>query len=152
MEKNEKLKIVFDFIADYLTESNTHKEEPKKIEVPVNEEPRLEPNKVILDKDKEKEVNHILNVMKHAEFIDKYSKKRGSSKIVPLNERDMDEDEIVQMDKAIIENRKKESKTMDSFIETLRESKNIIDDLEVKKPIISSIPPSVLNTLESSKK
>ncbi len=144
MENNEKLKLVFDFIADYLTDTKSSKTEPKKIEVPVNEEPKLEPTKVYLDENKEKEVNHILSVMKHAEIIDKYSKKRGTKKIVPINERDIDEDEIVKMDKTIVENHTKETSKMENFLSTLKESKNILDELEVSKPITSSIPHQFL--------
>jgi hypothetical protein len=151
MENNEKLKLVFDFIADYLSDTKSTKTEAKKIEVPVNEEPKLEATKVYLDENKEKEVNHILNVMKHAEIIDKYSKKRGSKKIVPINERDIDEDEIVKMDKTIVENHTKETSKMENFLSTLKESKNILDELEVSKPITSSIPPPVLNEMIKDK-
>lgn len=151
MENNEKLKLVFDFIADYLTDTKSTKTEPKKIEVPVNEEPKLEPTKVYLDENKEKEVNHILNVMKHAEIIDKYSKRRGTNKIVPASERDIDDEEIANMDKVIVENHKKETNKMDNFLSTLKESKNILDELEVSKPITSSVPPSVLNEMMKDK-
>lgn len=150
MENNEKLKLVFDFIADYLTSSSTptKKETVKEI---VTEQPKIDTTKVQLDEKKEKEVNHILNVMKHAEIIDKYSKKRGSKKIVPINERDIDDEEIANMDKVIVENHKKETNKMDNFLSTLKESKNILDELEVSKPITSSIPPSVLNEMIKDK-
>jgi len=147
MENSEKLKLVFDFIADYLTTSSK-----QPIKETVVEETKIDNTKIQIDEKKEKEVNHILNVMKHAEIIDKYSKKRGVNKIVPINERDIDEDEIANMDKIIVDNHKKETNKMENFLSNLKESKNIINELEEKKPIIASVPPSVLNTLENSKK
>jgi len=151
MENNEKLKLVFDFIADYLSETNTPKTESKKIEVPVNEEPKLEPTKVYLDEKKEKEVNHILNVMKHAEIIDKYSKRRGVNKVVPITERDIDEDEVAKLDKSIVENHNKERNKMNNFLSKLSDSKNFLDELETSKPITSSIPPAILNEMTKEK-
>ena len=150
MENNEKLKLVFDFIADYLTSSSTTTKK-ELIKETVVEEPKVDTTKVQLDEKKEKEVNHILNVMKHAEIIDKYSKRRGTNKIVPASERDIDEEEIANMDKVIVENHKKETNKMNNFLSTLKESKNILDELEVSKPITSSVPPSVLNEMMKDK-
>jgi hypothetical protein len=149
MENNEKLKLVFDFIADYLT--NTTKQEPEPVKETVVEEPKLDTTKVRLDEKKEKEVNHILNVMKHAEIIDKYSKRRGVNKVVPITERDIDEEEVLNMDKAILDNHKKETNKLNNFLSTLKESKNILDGLEVSKPITSSVPPAILNEMLKDK-
>ena len=149
MENNEKLKLVFDFIADYLTNTTTTKQEP--IKETVVDEPKLDATKVQLDEKKEKEVNHILNVMKHAEIIDKYSKRRGVNKVVPITERDIDEEEVLNMDKAILDNHKKETNKLNNFLSTLKESKNILDDLEVSKPITSSVPPAILNEMLKDK-
>lgn len=150
MENNEKLKLVFDFIADYLTSSSTPTKQ-ETVKETVFEEPKVDTTKVQLDEKKEKEVNHILNVMKHAEIIDKYSKRRGTNKIVPASERDIDEEDIANIDKVIVENHKKETNKMDNFLSTLKESKNILDELEVSKPITSSVPPSVLNEMIKDK-
>ena len=150
MENNEKLKLVFDFIADYLTSSSTTTKK-ELIKETVVEEPKVDTTKVQLDEKKEKEVNHILNVMKHAEIIDKYSKRRGTNKIVPASERDIDEEEIANMDKVIVENHKKETNKMNNFLSTLKESKNILDELEVSKPITSSVSPAVLNEMMKDK-
>ena len=148
MENNEKLKLVFDFIADYLTNTTTKQETVKET---VAEESNLNTSNVKLDEKKEKEVSHILNVMKHAEIIDKYSKRRGTNKIVPASERDIDEDDVVNTDKVIVENHKKETNKLNNFLSTLKESKNFLDELEASKPITASVSPSVLNEMMKDK-
>jgi hypothetical protein len=88
MENKEKLKIVFDFIADYLSESNT---DGKNNNTVVEHKSEVENDKVVLDEEKKKEVNRILNIMKSAEKIEKTSKISKGSIVVPPEERDSEE-------------------------------------------------------------
>lgn len=90
MENKEKLKIVFDFIADYLSDSNT---EEKNNNTVVEDKSEIENDKVILDEEKKKEVNRILNIMKSAEKIEKTSKINKGTVIVPPEERDSEEND-----------------------------------------------------------
>jgi len=102
-------------------------------------------SKKVLNEENES-AKHILDVMKRTELMDRMRRTTmNRPTLVPLNERD--EDEIARMDTERIETHKKEKGTK-NIKEILTNAKDFMDDLETKKPIIPSVPPTVLNEQE----
>lgn len=139
MSRKDDVKLLFNFMIELLKEEETKPD--AKIET------KKETKQVLTETPKEDEsAKHILDIMKRAELMDKMRRTTMSRPtLVPLNERD--EDEIARVDNERIETHKKENKTK-NIKNILTNAKDFMDDLETKKPITPSVPPSVLNEQE----
>ena len=114
MSKKEDLKLVFDFIADFL-----------KDEKPVEETAKVSKQ--------EKDVEHMKNIMTRVDLLDK---KKKNARIIPLADRD---DDIATRDKEIVKNHKKENEMDVSYLkERLSDAKAVIDELNKTHPIVDS--------------
>ena len=134
MSRKDDIKLLFNFMIELLKEEK--------------EDVKVESKQVITETPKEDEsAKHILDVMKRAELMDRMRRTTmGRPTLVPLNERD--EDEIARADNDRIETHKKE-KDSKNIKEILTNAQDFMDDLETKKPITPSIPPTVLNEQEN---
>jgi hypothetical protein len=137
MSRKDDLKLLFNFMIELLREDEEVKSEVKE-----------QTKELLSETPKEDEsAKHILDVMKRAELMDKMRRTTiARPTLVPLNERD--EDEIARLDGDRIETHKKE-KGSKNIKEILTNAKDFMDDLETKKPITPSVPPSVLNEQEN---
>ena len=135
MSRKDDLKLLFNFMIELLREEE-------------KEELKVETKQVLTETPKEDEsAKHILDVMKRAELMDRMRRTTmNRPTLVPLNERD--EDEIARLDNERIETHKKEKETK-NIKEILTNAKDFMNDLETKKPITPSIPPTVLNEQEN---
>jgi hypothetical protein len=114
MSKKEDLKLVFDFIADFL-----------KDEKPVEETVKVSKQ--------DKDVEHMKNIMTRVDLLDK---KKKTARIIPLADRDED---IAIRDKEIVKNHKKENEIDTSYLkERLSDAKTFIDELNKTHPIVDS--------------
>jgi len=114
MSKKEDLKLVFDFIADFL-----------KDEKPVEETVKVSKQ--------DKDVEHMKNIMSRVDLLDK---KKKNARIIPLADRDED---IAIHDKEIVKNHKKENEIDASYLkERLFDAKTFIDELSKTHPIVDS--------------
>lgn len=133
MSRKDDIKLLFNFMIELLKEEK---------------EDEVESKQVITETPKENEsAKHILDVMKRTELMDRMRRTTmNRPTLVPLNERD--EDEIARVDNDRIETHKKENGTK-NIKEILTNAKDFMNDLETKKPITPSVPPTVLNEQES---
>lgn len=134
MSRKDDLKLLFNFMIELLREEK--------------EELKVEAKQVLTETPKEDEsAKHILDVMKRAELMDRMRRTTmNRPTLVPLNERD--EDEIARLDNERVETHKKEKETK-NIKEILTNAKDFMNDLETKKPITPSVPPTVLNEQEN---
>lgn len=134
MSRKDDLKLLFNFMIELLREEK--------------EELKVETKQVLTETPKEDEsAKHILDVMKRAELMDRMRRTTmNRPTLVPLNERD--EDEIARLDNERVETHKKEKETK-NIKEILTNAKDFMNDLENKKPITPSVPPTVLNEQEN---
>ena len=135
MSRKDDIKLLFNFMIELLREDE-------------KEELKVESKQVLTETPKEDEsAKHILDVMKRTELMDRMRRTTmGRPTLVPYSERD--EDEIAIVDNERIETHKKEKGTK-NIKEILNNAKDFMDDLETKKPITPSVPPSVLNEQEN---
>jgi hypothetical protein len=135
MSRKDDIKLLFNFMIELLREDE-------------KEELKVESKQVLTETPKEDEsAKHILDVMKRTELMDRMRRTTmGRPTLVPHGERD--EDEIAIVDNERIETHKKEKGTK-NIKEILSNAKDFMDDLETKKPITPSVPPSVLNEQEN---
>lgn len=134
MSRKDDIKLLFNFMIELLKEEK--------------EEIKVESKQVLTETPKEDEsAKHILDVMKRAELMDRMRRTTmNRPTLVPLNERD--EDEIARLDNERVETHKKEKETK-NIKEILTNAKDFMNDLETKKPITPSVPPTVLNEQEN---
>lgn len=134
MSRKDDLKLLFNFMIELLREEK--------------EELKVETKQVLTETPKEDEsAKHILDVMKRAELMDRMRRTTmNRPTLVPLNERD--EDEIARLDNERVETHKKEKESK-NIKEILTNAKDFMNDLETKKPITPSVPPTVLNEQEN---
>jgi len=135
MSRKDDIKLLFNFMIELLREDE-------------KEELKVESKQVLTETPKEDEsAKHILDVMKRTELMDRMRRTTmGRPTLVPHGERD--EDEIAIVDNERIETHKKERGTK-NIKEILNNAKDFMDDLESKKPITPSVPPTVLNEQEN---
>jgi hypothetical protein len=124
MSKKEDLKLVFDFIADFLRDE-------KSVEVkPVVEEVKQKTKKSKSDEN----IERMLEIMKRVDVKDKV---RRTKLVVPSTERD--EDVIATRDREILTRHTNETSRDMSHLKTiLNDSKVINDLLSVSHPIIEN--------------
>jgi hypothetical protein len=140
MNKKDNLKLVFDFIAEYLND------EESKIEVKT--EVKTEVKEILTEKDDDS-AKHILEVMKRAELMDKMrSTVIARPKLVPPSLRD--DDEISENDREMINTHKTEN-GYKNIKNILSGAKGFMDELENKKPLVPSIPLHELAEKELAK-
>ena len=137
MSRKDDVKLLFNFMIELLREDEEIKSEVKE-----------QTKELLSETPKEDEsAKHILDIMKRAELMDKMRRTTiGRPTLVPLNERD--EDEIARLDNERVETHKTEKGTK-NIKEILTNAKDFMNDLETKKPITPSVPPSVLNEQEN---
>ncbi len=134
MSRKDDVKLLFNFMIELL------KEEETKTEV-------KQETKELLTEKEDESAKHILDVMKRAELMDRMRRTTmNRPTLVPLNERD--EDEVARLDNERVETHKKEKETK-NIKEILTNAKDFMNDLETKKPITPSVPPTVLNEQEN---
>lgn len=151
MARKDDLKLLFNFMIELLKEE----QETEKNSVQEKEETKyIEPkefkdtHKQVLKEKQDESAKHILDVMKRVEILDKIRKPRT---IMPLTERD--EEEIAKIDKEIIRKNGVE-KTMDKiekFKNALKDAKEFMVELEVKKPLVPSASLHELNENETKR-
>lgn len=150
MSRKNDVKLLFNFMIELLKEEEKETKE-EKVQVPV--ESKIEsPKKLILDNKQEDYAKHILEVMKRAELMDKMrTTVNARPKIIPTDLRD--EDEIAKADSEAINTYKaeKKNKNLNEIKSILTNAKDFMDELENKKPLIPSVPPSILNEQEFEK-
>lgn len=156
MARKDDIKLLFNFMIELLKdeqETSTVKEDTVNYKVPnITPKEFNEINKQVLTEKQEDSAKHILEVMKRAELMDKMrSTAIARPKVLPTNLRD--DDEIAQADAEAINTYKAEKKTknLSEFRNILTNAKDFMDDLETKKPLVPSVPPSVLNEQEKVK-
>ena len=138
MSRRDDVKLLFNFMIELLKEEESKPEIKTEIK---------DDSKVVLKEKQDESAKHILDVMKRAELMDKMRRTTMSRPtLVPLNERD--EDEIAKLDGERIETHEKENKTK-NIKNILTNAKDFMDDLETKKPLVPSVPPTVLNEQEN---
>ena len=145
MSRKDDVKLLFNFMIELLKEEKEESKQEVKTEV-------KEETKQILTEKQDDSAKHILEVMKRAELMDKMrSTAIARPKLIPTNLRD--EDEIAQADAEAINTYKVEKKTknLNEFRNILTNAKDFMDELETKKPLVPSVPPSVLNEQEKVK-
>jgi len=145
MSRRDDVKLLFNFMIELLKEEETKPEVKTEVKTEVKQE-----TKELLTEKQEESAKHILDVMKRAELMDKMRRTTMSRPtLVPTNQRDIED--VVQNDKKIIETHEAESKTksLNELKTVLTNAKNFMDDLETKKPLTPSVPPSVLNEQEN---
>ncbi len=126
MSKKEDLKLVFDFIADFLREEKPVVEK-HLIEERVN---KVEPKKTKSDKN----IEHMLEIMKRVDVMDGV---RKTAPVIPPTERD--EDGVVAHDNQIIGRHKNETgRGLGHLKKVLDESKVFNDLLSASHPIVDS--------------
>lgn len=144
MGRKDDLKLLFNFMIELLKEEETTSDNKTEVKEVVKEP---------IKEKQDESAKHILEVMKRTELMDRMRRTTmNRPTLIPLNERD--EDEIAKADNEKIETHKKEKreKSVSEFKQILNDAKNFMDDLETKKPITPSIPPSDLNDIEELSK
>jgi hypothetical protein len=127
MSKKEDLKLVFDFIADFLKD-----EKPVETKPVVEAVEEIKQSKTKSKSDKN--IEHMLEIMKRVELKDKM---RRTTPVVPLTDRD--EDDIAERDQEIVSRHKNENEIDASYLkERLSDAKTFIDELSKTHPIVDS--------------
>lgn len=128
MSKKEDLKLVFDFIADFLKD-----EKPVETKPVVEAVEEIKQSKTKSKSDKN--IEHMLEIMKRVELKDKM---RRTTPVVPLTDRD--EDDIAERDQEIVSRHKNETGRGLNHLKTvLNDAKTMNDLLNVSHPIVESL-------------
>lgn len=142
MARKDDVKMLLNFLIELLKDEGYETNESQIVEV--KKEEKKEEKRLLTETPKKDEgVEKILKVMKRVEDMDKF--KKVGLKLVPENERDLIED--FKKDKKIIETHETETKEP-NIVDTLKDSKRIMDSIESTLPYTPSVPPSDLNYTE----
>jgi hypothetical protein len=141
MARKDDVKMVLNFLIELLKDEGYETNESEIVEV------KKEEKRLLTETPKKDEgVEKILKVMKRVEDMDKFRK--VGVKLVPENERDLIED--FKKDKKIIETHETETKGL-NIVDTLKDSKRIMNSIESTLPYTPSTPPDELNRIEKNK-
>jgi hypothetical protein len=141
MARKDDVKMLLNFLIELLKDEGYETNESEIVEV------KKEEKKLLTETPKKDEgVEKILKVMKRVEDMDKFRK--VGVKLVPENERDLIED--FKKDKKIIETHETETKGP-NIVDTLKDSKRIMNSIESTLPYTPSTPPDELNRIEKNK-
>ena len=128
MSKKEDLKLVFDFIADFLRDEKPVEAKPV---VEAIEETKQSKTKSKSDKN----IEHMLEIMKRVDLMDKM---RKTTPVVPVTERD--EDIIAARDQEIVTRHTNETTRDFGHLKTVLNDAKVMNDLlNETHPIVDSL-------------
>lgn len=145
MNKKENLKVVFDFIAEYLSGEESTPATPK-VEAEVKEEPKVEAKPKSKYTDEQiSSAEHMLEIMKRVELRDKMlSTAMTRPNVVPIDQRDNEPLDQTAIDRTIVATHQQETqgKGLGYLKNVLTDAKVIMNELDASSPIVDSVSSS----------